>query len=215
MEGSIDYGFVSTTYTSKDFKDDVFKCLIKKFSTGISRGNKSLKITGNSYRNPIDVVPCLRYRDYSGDFKNDQGNYVPGIAFNSEDGELIINFPEQHIKNGRLKNGETNYYYKKVVRIFKKVKSLMTESGISGVDNISSFAIESLLWNIPSDSYVTHFRNDRLGSLVQDCLKFLNEVSFVEFKEANGIKKLCETSQDEKQLKQFVFQMIQFIVYKE
>ena len=71
-----DYGFVSTTYTSKDFKDEVFKCLIKKFSTGISRGNKSLKIAGNTYRNPIDVVPCLRYRDYSHDFTNDQGNYV-------------------------------------------------------------------------------------------------------------------------------------------
>ena len=75
----------------------------------------------------------------------DENNYVRGIVIYPDDGGRIINYPEQHIENGKKKNNETNRYYKKMVRIMKKMRYLMCECGYKEAEQVSSFG----LWNIP------------------------------------------------------------------
>lgn len=122
-----DYGFKSVPSKAKIFKDEVESCLKDKFGSDVERKNKSIKIHGNTYRKDADTVPCQRYRDYRKDYHKDVTNYIGGVVITSDEGERIINYPEQHIANGKEKNNNTNYHYKKMVRIMKKMRYLMEE----------------------------------------------------------------------------------------
>ena len=98
------YGFTTASSKSNTFKDIVQSALESKFGDDVERKNKSIKIHGNSYRKDADSVPALRYRDYSYDYRFDPKNYVGGILIKADDGTEVINYPEQHIKNGSLSN---------------------------------------------------------------------------------------------------------------
>ena len=208
------YGFVNAGETPKQFKDTVQKCLLKKFGYSVQRKNKSIKVHGNSYRKDADVVPCNRQRDYRGEFLNNSENFIGGIVIFSDEGEKIVNYPEQHIKNGRAKNVETNYFYKKIVRIAKNIKSLMSEQGLCIANEVSSFALESLLWNIPSEVYLLD--NASLINRFRLCLAYLKKHSseIEKFKEANGIKNLCQTTEMKQNLIKFIQEMHQFVQYQ-
>lgn len=201
----LDYGFVASGPQQKKFKDEVQECLVRKFGRDVERKNKSIKIHGNTYRKDADSVPCMRYRDYSNDYRKDESNYIAGVVIFPDDGGTIINYPEQHIANGKSKNVSTNHHYKKMVRIMKKMRYLMQDANIYAASNVSSFALESLLWNIPDTHYleygqyrkVFHFRSiiDYLHSHRSD---------FSEYLEANGIKKLFPTSLDQAKMESFL-----------
>lgn len=108
------YKFVSSNTSPFHFKDEVEEALIKTFGRSeVRRGNKAIKINGNTYRKETDCVPCFRYRDYSNDYLDDTNNFIGGITIYSDKGERIINYPEQHINNSVIKNNNTNYKYKK------------------------------------------------------------------------------------------------------
>lgn len=78
---------------------------------------------------------------------------------------MVINFPEQHTENGIQKNNNTGRKYKRIVRILKRLKSKMVEDGIPVSDAITSFLIESLVWNVEynifnqSDNYSEMLKN--------------------------------------------------------
>jgi len=150
------YGFREGDYNISTFKDEVEGALRTYFSKGVERHDKSIRVSGNSYRVDADVVPAYRYRDYSQDFLLKATNYVGGIEIRPDSGGRIINYPEQHIRLGRKKNTETSYYYKKMVRIMKSLKEDMLENRKSLPASISSFGIESLLWNVPNKEYVQY-----------------------------------------------------------
>lgn len=196
-QSNADYGFISSDYLSETFKDEVQKCLENKFGTDVERKNKSIKVHGNTYRKDADTVPCRRYRDYRRDFDKNPGNYIGGIFIVSDTGESIINYPEQHILNGRIKNVSTHQYYKKMVRIMKKMRYLMEDSScakyIKAAQGVSSFMLESLLWNIEDGWYLSNcgkFRNVYTFKLMITKLKE-SKYQFLQYKEANGIKMLC------------------------
>ena len=98
-----DYNFSTAVPAAKSFKDEVQECLEKKFGTDVERKNKSIKVHGNTYRKDADSVPCRRYRDYRNDYRKDVSNYIPGVVIIPDRGSQIINYPEQHIANGRKK----------------------------------------------------------------------------------------------------------------
>ena len=76
------------------FKDEVEEALIEKFGRSeVRRGNKAIRINGNTYRKETDCVPCFRYRDYSNDYMDDPNNFIGGITIYSDKGERIINYP--------------------------------------------------------------------------------------------------------------------------
>lgn len=187
------YHFCDAKSTARSFKDEVQQCLQEKFASDVERKNKSIKVHGNTYRKDVDSVPCRRYRDYRNDFRNDVDNYVGGIVITPDQGDRIINYPEQHIANGKQKNTETNFYYKKMVRIMKNMRFLMDDQGCSYDSKVSSFGLESLLWNVPNDIFVRHssykFIFDEIVSYLHNHREDIST-----YKEANGIKVLCQNS---------------------
>ncbi len=180
----------------------------------MERKNKSIKIHGNSYRKDADSVPALRYRDYSYDYRFDPENYVGGILIKADDGTEVINYPEQHIKNGIDKNKRTNLYFKKMVRIAKEMRYQMQDEGYEFAQKASSFGIECLLYNVPDEIFAKY---DYYKYIFDDIVEFLydNKHSINSFVEVNGIKKLCYDSDDrEKIYKGFIDDLKGFYSYE-
>lgn len=207
-----DYKFAIAPTPSKLFKDEVQECLENKFGRDVERKNKSIKVNGNTYRKDADAVPCMRYRDYRQDYLNNTSNYIGGIVIESDEGERIINYPEQHIYNGKKKNNETNHYYKKMVRIIKKMRYLMEEYSYTSAQNVSSFGLESLLWNIPN-SIFTKYSTYRY--VFEEIVNYIyNNVNCLyDYKEANGIKPLCPNQSDIENYKKFIIDLKIFYQY--
>ncbi len=210
-----DYNFSSAPHRSIRFKDEVQQCLEIKFSQDVERKNKSIKIHGNSYRKDADAVPCMRHRDYTNDYDKKSENFIGGIVIIPDDGGSIINYPEQHIKNGREKNIVTKYHYKKMVRIIKKMRYLMQDNNFSSADKVSSFALESLLWNIPKETYIK-YGEYRKVFLFNNIINYLsthkNDIS--SFKEANGIKDLCPSYSEILRIQEFINDLKSFYEYE-
>ena len=177
------------------------ECLEEKFGSDVERKNKSIKVHGNTYRKDADTVPCRRYRDYRADYRKDAENYVGGIVIIPDHGSRIINYPEQHIANGRLKNTSTHGYYKKFIRIIKKMRYLMEDSGISSYRNaaakVNSFMLESLLWNIPDTWYLENCGKFRKVFAFYQMIGWLRyrKGEFRSYKEANELNRYARTTQ--------------------
>lgn len=162
-KGHADFGNVNNTYKFSDYRNDVYEALVDKFGRkDVTLGDKCIKIRSNSYRVDADVVPCFEHRRYSND-----GSYILGNGFRTrEENELVKNFPEQHYENGVLKNNNTSRRYKRVVRILKRLRYTLNDQGYKH-ENISSFLIECLVWNVPNNL----FNNT---TYTEDVLKVLN-----------------------------------------
>ena len=215
-----DYNFRTVPVAAKSFKDEVQEALKEKFGPAVERKNKSIKVHGNTYRKDADTVPCRRYRDYRQDFRRDASNFVGGVVIYPDNGGMIINYPEQHIANGRKKNSDTNHYYKKMVRIMKKMRYLMEDSNntaySSAAKNVNSFMLESLLWNIENSWYLENCGYYRKVFAFSQLITTLRtrKVYFLGYKEANGIKALCPTTSDYTNLCNFLDQLASFYEYE-
>ena len=82
-----DYGFGDSEYSVAQMKNDIESALRQKFGTNsVTRGDKALKVKGNSYRVDADVVPTYRYRDYKKyqelrtDYSKNANNFIGGIV---------------------------------------------------------------------------------------------------------------------------------------
>lgn len=142
-----DFGLDSPSeYSFKEFKNDVETALVNKLGrTSVVRSNKCLNILGNTYRIETDVLPTWEYRRYQED-----GSYVLGAKFFTDNNHEIKNFPKQHIENGKTKNANTHLRFKRLTRIFKKLRFKMIEDGETMSENITSFLLECLVWNVPN-----------------------------------------------------------------
>ena len=207
-----DYNFTPAPPAAKAFKDEVQECLTRKFGSYVERKNKSIKVHGNTSRKDADTVPCRRYRDYRLDYRKDESNYVGGIVIYPDDGGMIINYPEQHIANGRQKNTETNRYYKKMVRIIKMMRYIMSDAGFTCADKVSSFGLESLLWNVPNNKFMEHTLYTVTFKSILTYL-FMNRSALNTYKEANGIKPLCPTQEDVDAYSEFIRKLYSFFEY--
>ena len=135
-----------------------------------------------------------------------------GIVIHADDGGIIYNFPKHHIQNGKIKNNSTNFYYKKMVRIVKKMRYLMSEEGYDSADKVSSFGLESLLWNIPNDIFMLYNTyKEKFNAIVR--YMYINSSKFAFYKEANGIKPLCPTKNEVDIYTAFVRELYLFYVY--
>lgn len=123
----------------------------------------------------------------------------------------IINYPELHIKNGKTKNISTNYLYKKMVRIIKKIRYIMEDYDYKSASKVSSFGLESLLWNIPDNIYTRYPSIYRFT--FDELIKYLQNQKIDNFKEANGIKLLCPNQQVIYDYKNFINDINSFYEY--
>ncbi|CAM4192787.1 nucleotidyltransferase domain-containing protein [Lederbergia lenta] len=206
------YGFSSSNDNVQTFKDEVEIALREKFGSDVERKNKSIKIHGNTYRVDADGVPCMRHRDYSNDYSSNPDNYIGGILIRSDEGQTIINYPEQHIRNGREKNNQTRTYYKKMVRIVKKMRYIMKDEGYESADIISSFGLESLLWNLPNEIFTKYSTYRYAFGEITNYLH-RNVGMIPDYKEANGIKPLCSSSTEIESYKRFINDLYYFYEY--
>ena len=159
--------------------------------SAVVRGNKAFDVHENSYRIDADVVPHFEYRLY-----DKYGSYRTGTAFLTDDGNRIVNWPEQNYSNGVTKNDETKGSFKAVTRIIKNLRVKMEEDGIAAAKPIPSYLIECLVWNVPNpglmhDTYKEDVRY-ALAHLFNDTREF---ESCKEWGEVNEIKYLFRDSQ--------------------
>ena len=208
------YGFIDGSFSARELKDEVESALNKHFGCkGVERHDKSIKVYGNTYRVDADVVPSYRYRDYSDDYSNDPLNYIGGIEIRPDSGGTIINYPEQHIKMGIEKNKSTKYNFKKCVRIIKSIKEQMEEHNFTISPCISSFGLESLLWNVDVSEYTKY--PSVLRYTFDEVITFLKYDSrhFDRYKEANGIKRLFSDEKTKDAYLKFVYELNDFFEY--
>ncbi len=148
-----DYGYTAGTISYTEYKDYIIEALKEKFGyNAVTEGNKSINIKENSYRVNADVVPAFQYRDFKTINSSDPSRYIEGIKYFAKDDTVVINYPKEHISNGKMKNNNSNYEYKKLVRIMKHIRNIMVDNSLADKDKITSFLIECLVWNIPNET---------------------------------------------------------------
>jgi hypothetical protein len=188
----VTWGLSPVKYAYAQFKDDLGSALMSFFTDGhVARGNKTFDIKEKLYRISAVVVPCFAYLDFT-------ASDVPaeGIAFLSDEGQRIVNWPEQNYTNGAIKDEATNLRFKGVVRILKRLSCQMALDNVSEVAPIPSFLIECLLYNVPNHA----FQADTYTGAIRESLRFIYDgtrsaQSCVLWTEVNGRKQLFSSDQ--------------------
>lgn len=152
-------------YSFSEYKGDIENALVSKFGRlNIKRKNKCLTAIENTYRAEIDVVPTWQHRWYRKD-----KTYADGVVLFADNdfSSKVVNYPLQHIDNGKNKNTDTLRRYKSLVRIFKKAKVKMEDDKYYTDNNISSFLLECLVWNCPNSIFTNYDSwNDRIQKAI-------------------------------------------------
>ena len=144
----------SPSLTYLDFCNIVETALVRRFGRGsVTRGNKAFDIHANSYRLDADVVAAFELRRFKELGLGGQISWDSGIAFWAASGSRIENWPDQTYNNGAWKNNETSRRYKRAIRILKRLRNRMQDKGIAAANDIGSFLIESLVWNVPNENF--------------------------------------------------------------
>lgn len=144
-----DFGYSDSDYTFQEYKKAVFNALVNKFGkTEVVWEDKCLTVKGNSYRVVTDVVPTFKYMRH-----DSVTSKVEGTKFIADSGKSIINYPIQHIQNGKNKNANTAKSFKRLTRIHKRLRYKMIDDKIKVSENITSFLLECLMWNLPNTIY--------------------------------------------------------------
>jgi len=188
--------FLDQSASYWEFRGLVRKALERKFGgSAVKEGDKSIKISENTYRVRADVVPCCEFRRYTGaklpdgSWEHDLGVYLYGSR---EPRRRIVNYPVQDMDNGVGKNNLTNYCYKRVVRILKSLRDEMLGADLA-VAVVPSYLVECLAWNVPPEIF--DLCEGGYVGVVRTCLAALEEAlagpgAGDTFTEVNGIKPL-------------------------
>lgn len=177
-------------YTLAQFKDDVEAALVATFGrTAVTRGKKALHIRESTQGLKADVVPCNSIRTWTS-----RTQYADGIQLRNDarPSEHIINYPKQHLAEGKEKNRLCSKRYKSVVRILKRLENEMVDGDM--ISPVPSFLIESAVWNAPNGCFLNpHDWTGRVravlrhifnGTLTDECIRSNDWL------EANGEKYL-------------------------
>jgi len=169
-----DYGITpGNSYTFQAYKNDIEKMLVAFYGRSeVIRKNKCITVKGNTYRNQIDIVPTWKYRRYDSTYNT---NYVEGVKLYADNNQYkeIINFPKQHIKNGIDKNTDTLRRFKRLTRIFKNVRIKMDNDKYHPNENITSFLLECLAYNVPTTTYKKNPYNCIWNDILKDAIFYL------------------------------------------
>jgi len=208
-----DYGFPSRTNSFSDFRKDVINALKDKYGKeNIKPGNKSIKMESTSYRVEADAVPAFQYRNYKIINSTNKNQFVEGIKFYSSSNNEVINYPKEHISSGKRKNTDTQRRYKRTARIFKRIRHQMMQDSIPVEKYISSFLIESLLFNVPNSKFYTdELWNDKIKNIII----YLHNDNKSNYVEASERLKLFDDTRkwDIDSVNNFLNQMYNFLEY--
>jgi hypothetical protein len=207
------YGFSIGTNSFDDFRKDVINALKNKYGKeNIKPGNKSIKMESTSYRVEADAVPAFQYRNYKIINSTNKNKFVEGIKFYSSTKDEVINYPKEHIENGKTKNTDTQRRYKRTARIFKRIRHQMIQDGIPVKKCISSFLIESLLFNV--DNYQFTY-DEPWNNKIKYIVKYLQDNNKLNYTEVSEKLDLFDDSRkwDIDRVDNFLKQMYKFLGY--
>ena len=213
------FGNVGGTLSFVDFKGMVQKALEDYFGkAGVARGNKAFDVHANTYRIDADVVPTFEHRRYTGR-KNGDGShhYLSGVAIKPDSGGMIYNWPEQTYTNGIGRNTVTGRKYKRVIRIFKRLRDKMQDENIAIAKKTPSFLIECLVWNAGLDAFKHDAYTDIVRHVLADVWKRTRkDDDCTEWGEVNELKYLFRLTQPwtRQEANEFLQEAWDYIGYK-
>ncbi len=183
------YGITTGSISFSEFKNLVQEALEDYFGeNNVTRGDKAFDIHSNSYRVDADVVPALAYRYYYGDKIH---HYVQpeGIAFDTDKGVRIINWPHQTYENCKDKHGNTGQRYRKMTRIIKRLRNKMQDDKIQAAIDVPSFFIQCMVWSAPDEYFNKVTYTDNVREVLAHCFnETLPAGNHATLKEVNDIK---------------------------
>lgn len=136
-------------WTPKNLRVELINALEEKFPKQVdTSGSTAIQINSSSARVNADVVPCFTYHFY---LSNNENDYRTGTKIFTKNYREIVNYPIQQIEKGLRKNNDTNYAYKKVVRILKRVENAMVDENFH--HELPSYFIECLVYNCPNSLF--------------------------------------------------------------
>lgn len=145
------FGYETGNHSYDDFKEKVRKALVAEFGDdNVKDKNKCFSVVENSNRVKADVVPTFELRRHD---DATLSHVIKGVRYYAKDGTVVSNYPKQHIENGKRKNARTQKRFKRLVRIFKKIRYKMIDDGVQISTHITSFLLESLVWNVPEEVF--------------------------------------------------------------
>ena len=197
-----DFGVSDAGYSFSQFKDELEAALVDHFGrTAVKRGNKAFNIRENTYHVEADVVPLFEFRQYW-----ERGNYRAGVALMTDQGKRIENYPERlveywpstplHYENGVSKNEDTRRRFKGAVRILKKIRSEMEDTGSSSAKSIPGYLLECLCWNVPNVAFTGSTWDARVQAVLMHLWNNTkDDASCKSWREVDAIKYLFHVSQ--------------------
>jgi len=192
-DGLFSKKYSDSTYSLSNFRSEVIDCLRNYYDNSkISQGNKSLKIEGYSGRLNADIIIAIKYKSFFNVYKDQEDRYVEGIAFQNKLGSWIYSYPKIHYENGVKKMSLTNAQFKSLVRIYKNIRGKLQNDFMEPDKFLSSYFIESLIYNVPNQYF-----SGSLSEIFLNSLKWLNETDFSHFKCQHELFNLFGTSEDQ------------------
>jgi hypothetical protein len=166
------------TYTESNLRADIEAALVSYYGRSlIHPKNKCLRVDRRPGYVDADVVPCLQYRYFDEVTLELATAYKEGIAIHPLRGGRIINFPKEHIKNGRAKNGLCNERYKPTVRQVKRLRNRAVDLGLMPDGIAPGYLLECMVFNAPTSKFVSD-ESERLQEVVL-WLKYADKNSFM------------------------------------
>lgn len=144
---------IAADYRWQNFRDDVLTALRLYYGPeSVFEGNKSIKVLGNTGRVPADVIPSITYRKYT---RVVEDSYIEVMCFwTTRERIMVINYPKLHYSNGVSKMRATSSNYKSVVRIFKNIRSYLTDQNLIQREAAPSYFIECLIYNVEDANFI-------------------------------------------------------------
>ncbi|ARP71757.1 nucleotidyltransferase [Streptomyces pluripotens] len=141
-------GSYTGIWTPAKLRSELEAALRAKFPGQVdSSGSTAFRIHSSSARVDADVVPCFEY-----EYHFSSTSYRKGAKVFKKNGASLVNYPKQQLENGRAKNTRTRQYYKKAVRIMKRVENAMVAEDVHR--EVPSFFVESLVYNCPDSVFL-------------------------------------------------------------
>lgn len=156
-------------------------------------GNKAIRVKGiTGSRAEVDVVPTFNTHLVVWSGQLQQFITLKGVAILGKNLQWTENFPDQHTANGVAKRERTAHRFKKMVRIFKRLRNDMVDQGIVNA-KVPSFLVECLVYAVEDEYFLNKNddRYDRTRRLAQRMRELLASPTWVSsVTEINGIKLL-------------------------
>ena len=172
--------------------------LARKFgAANIVPGKKAIRIKGiTGSRAEVDLVPAVKLHYVEWYPHLNRYNVTEGVAIFSTESRWTLNFPEQHSANGVIKRGATSHRFKRIVRVFKRLRADMMERGLLAV-KVPSFLVECLVYIVENEYFLVESDDgyDRVRRVALRMQELLNSPAATSLREINGIKLLFHSSE--------------------